>query len=435
MREFEAQGFPVSVVSSSDVNKDRIEELLRENVKLVVCNTVVTDGYVRALEGKLPVVWYVREATNVPQFLRGNARRADMLKRSSSLTVVSDYAAEAVSAFAEGPIEVVKNAVEDVSDLALPYEPAKDGTIRFVQLGTIEHRKSYDIFIAAYRAMPEAYRARAELHFAGGFINSGTSFASYIFGIADGDARIRYHGLISEERRKIELLSQMDVVVVASRDESCSLVALEGAMLSKPLIVSENVGAKYMVGNENGLVVPSGEVAALRDAFMRMIDSSPAELKTMGEASRRKYESLASMKNHRRELGELFARRIAAGPTKPLPARPPEPKTMPGAPALASGAEQIIVSMTSFPPRMATITGCIESLRNQSRQPDRILLWLSEDQFPQFAAELPGELRNLIDRQFEIRWVDGDLAPHKKYFYAMQEFPEAVVITVDDDVH
>ena len=33
-----------------------------------------------------------------------------------------------------------------------------------------------------------------------------------------------------------------------------SLVALEGAMLSKPLIVTENVGASCMVSNANGLV-------------------------------------------------------------------------------------------------------------------------------------------------------------------------------------
>ncbi|MDX3930171.1 MAG: glycosyltransferase [Shinella sp.] len=435
-REFETHGFTVHVVTSAGIDKSKIDDLMRDNVKLVVCNTVVTDGYVRAFEGKLPVVWYVREATNVPQFLRGNSRRADMLRRSSSVTVVSDYAAEAISMYADGPIDVVKNAVEDVSEFALPYVPAKDGVIRFVQLGTIEHRKGYDLFVAAYKAMPEEYRVRAELHFAGGFINSGTSFASYVFGQFKNEPRIHYHGLIADVRQKVELLSQMDVVVVASRDESCSLVALEGAMLSKPLIVTENVGAKYMVDDENGITVSSGEVKALRDAFMRMIDRSPGELVEMGGASRRKYDTLASMRTHQSELGELFARRIAGGPIKS--SVPRERTETVAASAQAPGhsgqTREIIVSLTSFPPRMPTIATCVESLMRQTKQPDRILLWLSEDQFPDHGAGLPAELRALLDERFQIRWVEGDLAPHKKYFYVMQEFPNALIVTVDDDV-
>jgi len=435
-QEFELQGFAVQVLPAAKIEQSVIDSLIRDNVRLVVCNTIMTDQYVRAFEGKLPVVWYVREAANIGQFMRGGSERADMLRRSVSITVVSDYAAQAIGAYTRGPIEVVKNAVEDIAELALPYVAAKDGVIRFVQLGTIEHRKGYDLFVAAYKAMPEAYRSRAELHLAGGFINSGTSFASYLFGQIKDEPRIHYHGLIADEREKIKLLSQMDVVVVASRDESCSLVALEGAMLSKPLVVTENVGAKYMVSDENGIVVPSGAVGALRDAFMRMIDRSPDDLIAMGETSRRKYNELASLSTHRRELGELFARKIADGPAK-LSSTKERAGTIaasPRAPDIPRGKQQIIVSLTSFPPRMPTIATCIESLKHQTKQPDQILLWLSEDQFPERTANLPVELRALIDRQFQIRWVKGDLAPHKKYFYAMREFPNAIVVTVDDDV-
>lgn len=34
----------------------------------------------------------------------------------------------------------------------------------------------------------------------------------------------------------------------------------------------------------------------------------------------------------------------------------------------------------------------------------------------------------------EVRWVDTDLKPHKKYFWALQEFSEDYVITTDDDL-
>ncbi len=433
-KEFEAHGYAVAVVPPSEIGERRVRDLIRDNVQLVVCNTVVTDAYVRAFEGILPVVWYVREATNVPQFLRGNAQRTETLRHSSSVAVVSEYAAEAIGQFADGPIDVVRNAVEDVSALALPYVPARDGVVRFVQLGTVEHRKGYDLFVSAYKALPQEYKDRAELHFAGGFVNSGTSFASFFFGQIADEPRIHYHGVIAGVREKVELLSQMDVVVVASRDESCSLVALEGAMLSKPLIVTENVGAKYMVGEENGIIVPSGEVEALRRAFMRMIDLGSAPLAAMGAVSRRKYDELASMNTHSRELGELFARRIKAGPTEAIPAaaRADEVRVPSG---LAAQPRPLIVSLTSFPPRMATIAGCIESLKLQTKRPDRIILWLSEDQFPGRESSLPAQLLACVDRDFQIRWVEGDIGPHKKYFYAMREFPDALVVTVDDDVY
>ena len=44
------------------------------------------------------------------------------------------------------------------------------------------------------------------------------------------------------------------------------------------------------------------------------------------------------------------------------------------------------------------------------------------------------EMLQLKEYGIEYRFVTGNLKPHKKYFYAMQEVPDAVVITVDDDV-
>lgn len=430
--EFETHGFPVHVVDPADVTDSKIKELTAAGVRLVVSNTVATDAYVRRFEGRIPLVWYVREASNLPDFLRSNPERADTLRRSTSICCVSDYAAAAIAEFADGPITVVKNAVEDVSKLALPYEPRRGGRHKFVQLGTIEQRKGYDLFVAAYKAMPEAYRDRSELHFAGGFINSGTSFASYVLGQVEQEEHIHYHGLITGERAKVELMSQMDTVVVASRDESCSLVALEGTMLSKPLIVTENVGAKYVVTPESGRVVASGEIAALRDAYMAMIDVDSQALSDMGETSRRAYDQAASMDAHRRDLADLFSRRIAAGPGRKLPLRAVRRRPTR---RMAGGHDrpELIVSLTSFPQRIPLVGTCVDSLLAQTTRADAVILWLSADQFPGRDADLPAELLARVGGAFRIEWVEGNLGPHKKYFYAAQRYPRALIVTVDDD--
>ncbi|MBR3299810.1 MAG: hypothetical protein IKI64_11550 [Clostridia bacterium] len=77
----------------------------------------------------------------------------------------------------------------------------------------------------------------------------------------------------------------------------------------------------------------------------------------------------------------------------------------------------------------------LRSLYAQTHKPDRILLFLAEAQFPNKEADLPRELvEDSKAGRFELRWCD-DLGSHKKYFYAMQEFPDDIIITVDDDTN
>ena len=68
-------------------------------------------------------------------------------------------------------------------------------------------------------------------------------------------------------------------------------------------------------------------------------------------------------------------------------------------------------------------------------KPDKILLWLAEEQFPGREADLPNNLvKDAVEDKFELRWCD-DIGSHKKYFYAMQEFPDDIIVTVDDDMY
>lgn len=93
--------------------------------------------------------------------------------------------------------------------------------------------------------------------------------------------------------------------------------------------------------------------------------------------------------------------------------------------------EHIIVSLTSFPDRMNTIHMCLRSLLSQKMKPDKIILYLSKEQFEN--TEIPKKVLNLKQYGLQIDFCE-DLKPHKKYFYAMQEYPKDIVITVDDDV-
>lgn len=97
-------------------------------------------------------------------------------------------------------------------------------------------------------------------------------------------------------------------------------------------------------------------------------------------------------------------------------------------------SRQIIVSVTSYPARINAAMLAVKSVFRQTRRPDKVILWLGEDEFPNKNKDLPEELVRLTtDENLEIQWRE-DLGPHTKYFYAFKEYPDALIITIDDDI-
>ena len=94
----------------------------------------------------------------------------------------------------------------------------------------------------------------------------------------------------------------------------------------------------------------------------------------------------------------------------------------------------VIVSLTTYPARIKIVWVTIASLLNQTYKPAKVLLYLSREQFINEFDDLPKNLINLQKRGLEIRFVDGDLKPHKKYYYSFKDFKENIVITTDDDI-
>lgn len=93
--------------------------------------------------------------------------------------------------------------------------------------------------------------------------------------------------------------------------------------------------------------------------------------------------------------------------------------------------KQIIVSMTSYPARFPHIHLTLKSIMRQTMKPDKIIVWLDEDVT---RSQYTEEMIALEKCGVEYRTARGNLKPHKKYIYAMREYPEDIIITADDDV-
>ena len=112
-----------------------------------------------------------------------------------------------------------------------------------------------------------------------------------------------------------------------------------------------------------------------------------------------------------RALSELRRRRLGSG----------RPHGLPG---------ELIVSLTSYPARFSTLHLTLRSLLAQSVMPDRVLLWVAHDD----VAALPEEVSGLVRHGLTIRACD-DIRSYKKLIPAIEAFPDAFIVTADDDLY
>lgn len=96
---------------------------------------------------------------------------------------------------------------------------------------------------------------------------------------------------------------------------------------------------------------------------------------------------------------------------------------------------KLVVSLTSFPAAIDYAVLAIKSLLKGSLLPDKLILYLTFDQFSEVG--IPEELR-LMEKDndiFEIRDYPKDIRSYRKLIPALKDFPEAIIVTVDDDVN
>ena len=97
--------------------------------------------------------------------------------------------------------------------------------------------------------------------------------------------------------------------------------------------------------------------------------------------------------------------------------------------------KKLIVSVTTYPARIGCLQATLDSIFNQSLKADLVILYLSKVQFPKEQDELPEYLLKLqSEEKIVIKFVPRDIRSHKKYFYAMQEYPNDLIVVIDDDL-
>ncbi|WP_257906136.1 glycosyltransferase, family 4 [Campylobacter lari] len=305
IEEFDRLGVYVEIVEEKNIDLDWIHQRIDKYV-LVIANTVVVYKAVELLNDLIPVVWYIREAENLPDFFWKPQRKVALMN-ARKLYVVSEYAKKFIVNNYNTNVKVLHNYVDDFYYKIKPKQ--NKNKVKFLSLGTIEKRKGYDVLLDAFIGLPNEIREQCELHFAGRLWDGAKNFYPKILSLSKQYGNIYYHGELREKNKIYQLIADSSVVVVPSRDESCSLVALEGAMMSKPLILTKNIGAQYILNQNNGWLIETGNTKALLDAFVSAYRNKD-KLSDMGLISRENYLQTSTYEIYEKNILQMVENEI-----------------------------------------------------------------------------------------------------------------------------
>lgn len=174
-------------------------------------------------------------------------------------------------------VRVLPNAVE-LPATAIPYLP-HGGPIRLLFVGRFAFNKGLDLLLAvARRSVREEWSHEVCFDLAGdGPLLAGIQ--------AEGvPPNVRLLGRVDDDEL-FKLYSTCDALVLPTRFEGMPTVVLEAMARSRPIMVS-NVGATAeLVDDQNGYLLPKGDLEALYHAIQAFRQAGLAERSHMGGVS------------------------------------------------------------------------------------------------------------------------------------------------------
>ncbi|MEI0486191.1 glycosyltransferase [Brachyspira intermedia] len=96
--------------------------------------------------------------------------------------------------------------------------------------------------------------------------------------------------------------------------------------------------------------------------------------------------------------------------------------------------EKLIISLTSYPQRMQTLDVTLYSFLDQTIKPDKIVLWLSYEEFPNLERDIPNHILNMKKFGIEIEFCKN-LRSYNKLLYSLKKYPNDIIVVADDDMY
>jgi glycosyltransferase involved in cell wall biosynthesis len=210
-------------------------------------------------------------------------------------------------------VRVLPYGIPDPATKVQPTPRDPSQPLKFLMLGTVEHRKGQQVLLAALQKLSPDVLRNARFDIVGR--PHDPAVTAEVRAAAEGASYLNFVSGVSPEEA-LALVAQTDVMISASWDETGPFVLMEAAALGKALI-STDVGAvaELLRPGEEALFFKRGDADALAAAIERLV-REPNLVQQLGLAARNAYEQHFTFERFGAEFGELVRETVRGGRTR-----------------------------------------------------------------------------------------------------------------------
>lgn len=298
----------IDVIICKELKNASLENLLWTDLyDIVLVNSLPMIRLAVKLAQKRRVTVWIHECPDVYECVRFWAEEiiAEIQRETVRLFAVSERAREHFFQryFVKKDMPILSIGIEDYREHCRELCQLFPKRFLFGLAGGIYFRKGQDIFLSAVEMLPDMV---VENSF---FLLVGKKITGE-FGVNISRRALNINNCILLGERTpqemYDLYGLLDVVVVASRQETLSMVAVEAMMMGKVCIVSDQTGiAEYIEHGKNGFVFHSENVEELNELMLWCYRHQEC-LKEIGENARKTYEHNFTMEIFAHNLRETL---------------------------------------------------------------------------------------------------------------------------------
>ena len=261
-----------SVIITRNITKTYFYSSLYYNI---VVNTLIPHiQYTVLNKAGRRVFWWIREPADT---LKNRPCMLQSVIMASNIYTMSNLSRDEYLKYNKN-ICVIKHGLEDCyHGVHISHD-----RISFAVIGTVNKRKGQDLFLEAIKNISENYRKKAD------FYVVGRDYDKNLYKNLKESNLIKIIDEITDLDRMMKFYEEISCLVVPSRLEPTSRVAIEAMMMGRPVIMSNKVGAQYLINKNNGFIFDINNVDELSNIITYIIDN-PSILYDMENAARKAY--------------------------------------------------------------------------------------------------------------------------------------------------
>jgi len=256
----------------------------------IVASTIFAAPLIRDVRtNEIPHIWWIHEGLVGSHFLKKYSVLPAVLGLAELIITPDKSSRRIYQAFSTRPIRVLPYGIPDIAQgLAAEREP-RVGPLRFLLLGTIEHRKGQQTLLEALRHVPSDVLDRSEFLIVGR--PHDAKLAAEVRAAAESSSHLHFRETVAH-RDALGLIREADVMVCASWDETGPLCLIEAMALGKAILTTKvGVVGENLIAEEEAWFVEPGDAVGLAAGIQRLV-RDPKLLRTLGTNARYAYERL-----------------------------------------------------------------------------------------------------------------------------------------------